>query len=134
VVARNGGAPGVDGQTLGQITATPETRSHWLTGLEEEWKTKTYRPAPVRRVLIPKSNGGQRPLGLPRVKDRVVQMAARLVLGPIFGADFHPCSDGFRPGRNAHPAVDEIVKALRSGRLEVVDADLSKYFDTTPEA
>jgi len=132
LVVRNGGAPGVDGQTLGQITATPETRSHWLTGLQKELETKTYRPAPVRRVFIAKSNGGQRPLGIPTVKDRVVQMAALLVLGSIFEADFHPRSYGFRPGRNAHQALDEIVNALRSGRLEAVDADLSKYFDTIP--
>jgi RNA-directed DNA polymerase len=132
LVVRNGGAPGVDGQMLKHITATPETRSHWLTGLQKELETKTYRPAPVRRVFIPKSSGGQRPLGIPTVKDRVVPMAALLVLGPVFEADFHPCSYGFRPGRNAHQAVDEIVKALRSGRLEVVDADLSKYFDTIP--
>jgi group II intron reverse transcriptase/maturase len=132
LVARNGGAPGVDGESLGHITAAPDTQARWLDALQQEMKDKTYRPAPVRRVFIPKSNGGQRPLGIPTVKDRVVQMAALLVLGPLFEADFHPRSYGFRPGRNAHQALDEIVNALRSGRLEVVDADLSKYFDTIP--
>jgi RNA-directed DNA polymerase len=132
LVARNGGAPGVDGESLSHITATPDTQARWLEALQGELKDKTYRPAPVRRVYIPKSNGGQRPLGIPTVKDRVVQMAALLVLGPIFEADFHPRSYGFRPGRNAHQALDDIVSALRSGRLEVVDADLSKYFDTIP--
>ena len=132
LVARNGGAPGVDGESLLHIRATPETQARWLDALQRELKDKTYRPAPVRRVFIPKSNGGQRPLGIPTVKDRVVQMAALLVLGPIFEADFHPRSYGFRPGRNAHQALDEIVSALRSGRLEVVDCDLSKYFDTIP--
>jgi RNA-directed DNA polymerase len=132
LVVRNGGAPGVDGESLSHITVTSETQTRWLDTLQAEMKAKTYRPAPVRRVFIPKSNGGQRPLGIPTVKDRVVQMAALLVLGPIFEADFHPRSYGFRPGRNAHQALDEIVRALRSGRLEVVDADLSKYFDTIP--
>jgi len=132
LVVRNGGAPGVDGESLIHITATPETQARWLDALQEELKTKTYRPAPVRRVYIPKSSGGQRPLGIPTVKDRVVQMLALLVLGPIYEADFHPRSYGFRPGRSAHEALDEIVKALNSGRLEVVDADLSKYFDTIP--
>jgi group II intron reverse transcriptase/maturase len=132
LVVRNGGAPGVDGESLAHITATPESQAGWLDGLQTEINNQTYRPAPVRRVYIPKSNGGQRPLGIPTVKDRVVQMAALLVVGPIFEADFHPRSYGFRPGHNAHQALDEIVNALRSGRLEVVDADLSKYFDTIP--
>jgi RNA-directed DNA polymerase len=132
LVVRNGGAPGVDGESLDAITAAPDTQARWLDALQRELKDKTYRPAPVRRVFIPKSHGGQRPLGIPTVKDRVVQMAALLVLGPIFEADFHPRSYGFRPGRNAHQALDDIVGALRSGRLEVVDADLSKYFDTIP--
>ena len=132
LVARNGGVPGVDGQTIGSITATPDTQRTWLDTLQEELKTKTYRPRPVRRVYIPKSNGGQRPLGIPTVKDRVAQMAAYLVLMPIFEADFHPHSFGFRPKRNAHQALDTIVQTLRSGRTEVLDADLSKYFDTIP--
>ena len=132
LVARNGGAPGVDGERLAHIMATPATQARWLDALQQAMQTKTYRPAPVRRVYIPKSNGGERPLGIPTVKDRVAQMAVLLVLGPIYEADFHPCSYGFRPGRNAHQALDEIVNALRGGRLEVVDADLSKYFDTIP--
>ncbi len=132
LVVRNGGAPGVDGESLARIMATPETQARWLDAVQGEIKDQTYRPAPGRRVLIPKSNGGQRPLGIPTVKDRVVQMAALLVLGPIFEADFHPGSYGFRPGRNAHQALDAIVSALARGRLEVVDADRSKYFDTIP--
>ena len=134
LVERNGGAPGVDGQSIRSIKAQPEERQRWLEAVQREMKDKTYRPSPVRRVLIPKSNGGQRPLGIPTVKDRVVQMAALVVLAPIFEADFHPHSYGFRPGRNAHQALDAIIGALRKGKLEVVDADLSKYFDTIPHA
>lgn len=131
-VARNQGGPGVDGQRIEHITGDPEKQKQWLAALQEELKTKTYRPSPVRRVFIPKRNGQKRPLGIPTVKDRVVQMAATLVLTPIFEADFHPRSFGFRPKRNAHQAIEEIARALQSGRREVVDADLSKYFDTIP--
>jgi len=131
-VESNGGAAGVDGQTIQSITAKPETRQQWLEQLQRELQTKTYRPSPVRRVYIPKPDGGQRPLGIPTVKDRVVQMVVLLVLAPIFEADFHPHSYGFRPHRRAHQALDAIIQALRQGKLEVMDADLSKYFDTIP--
>jgi group II intron reverse transcriptase/maturase len=131
-VAANKGGPGVDGQTIESITGGTDRKRQWLDWLQEEMKTKTYRPSPVRRVFIDKSGGGQRPLGIPTVKDRVVQMAAMLVLLPIFEADFHPRSFGFRPKRNAHQAIEQIVRALRQGRTEVLDADLSKYFDTIP--
>lgn len=131
-VARNGGAPGVDGQTIKSIVEKEETRRQWLDALQEELKTKAYRPSPLRRVYIPKSNGGQRPLGIPTVKDRVVQMAATLVLMPILEADFHSHSFGFRPRRDAHQAIEAIRRAISQGRTEVLDADLSKYFDTIP--
>ncbi|MDQ1301495.1 MAG: RNA-directed polymerase [Chloroflexota bacterium] len=131
-VAANHGGPGVDGQRVETILASPESQRQWLDALQAELKAKTYRPSPVRRVFIAKGHGGLRPLGIPTVKDRVVQMAAMLVLMPIFEADFHPRSFGFRPRRNAHQALEESVRALRRGRSEVLDADLSKYFDTIP--
>ena len=129
---RNGGAEGMDGESLASIHATPAARQQWLDCLRGELKAKTYRPSPVRRVMIPKSGGGERPLGIPTVKDRVVQTALCLVLMPIFEADFHPRSFGFRPKRNAHQAIAEIQKAVQQGHVEIIDADLSKYFDTIP--
>ena len=131
-VKANAGAAGVDGVSIEEIAAEKETEAAWLSALREELHRKTYRPAPVRRVKIPKPSGGFRALGIPTVKDRVVQMAVYLVLMPIFEADFHPRSFGFRPGRQAHQAVEAIREALRMGKTEVVDADLAQYFDTIP--
>jgi RNA-directed DNA polymerase len=131
-VKANAGAAGVDGVTIETIAADAQTQAAWLTTLREELHCKTYRPAPVRRVQIPKASGGFRKLGIPTVKDRVVQMAVYLVLMPIFEADFHPNSFGFRPGRGAHQAVALVGKGLSRGKTEVVDADLAQYFDTIP--
>ena len=132
-VVENDGAPGVDGESLRTITATPESREQWLEALRGELQAKTYRPAPVRRVWIAKSSGGgQRPLGIPTVKDRVVQSAVYLVLMPIYEADFHDQSYGFRPKRRAQQAMEAIRESVRTGRVEVLDADLSKFFDTIP--
>jgi group II intron reverse transcriptase/maturase len=128
----NNGAAGVDGETLAAINATPQTRQQWLDRLKTELKAKTYRASPVRRVMIQKSGGGERPLGIPTVKDRVVQMAVYLVLMPVWEADFHPQSYGFRPKRRAHQAIEAVNQAVRRGHVEIIDADLSKYFDTIP--
>jgi len=132
VQIRNNGEAGVDGETLQSIKANPQGRQQWLERLQEELKTKGYRPSPVRRVMIAKSGGGRRPLGIPTVKDRVVQTAVCLLLMPIWEADFHPRSYGFRPKRRAHQAIDAIVQDVRAGYTEIIDADLSKYFDTIP--
>ena len=126
----NAGAPGVDGQSFGDIKAYGEDR--WLDALAEELRTGTYRPQPVRRVLIPKPDGKQRPLGIPCIKDRVVQMAVVVVLEPIFEADLEPEQHAYRPGRSALDAVRQVERLLRSGHTEVVDADLSGYFDSIP--
>lgn len=126
----NQGAPGVDGETFGAIEAAG--REEWLASLREALRTKSYQPAAVRRVMIPKPGGGERPLGIPTIRDRVAQTAAVLVLQPIFEADFLPALHGYREGRGAHGAVQEVKDSLRSGMTEVVDADLSRYFDTIP--
>jgi group II intron reverse transcriptase/maturase len=126
----NAGAPGVDGETFADIEAHGEDR--WLDALAEELRKGTYQPQPVRRVFIPKPDGKQRPLGIPCIKDRVVQMAAVLVLEPIFEADLEPEQHAYRPGRSALDAVRQVERLLRTGHTEVVDADLSGYFDSIP--
>lgn len=128
----NRGAPGVDGQTFDDIEKAG--RERWLRTLQEELQRKTYRPEPVRRVKIPKPGGGERPLGIPTIKDRVAQTAAKLILEPIFEADLLDEAFGYRPGRSALDAVAQVHQELKRGKTQVVDADLSKYFDTIPHA
>jgi retron-type reverse transcriptase len=128
----NAGAPGVDGVTFDEIEAWGVEA--WLAGLREDLVAKTYRPDAVRRVMIPKPGGGERPLGIPTIRDRVVQTAAKIVLEPVFEADFEDSAYGYRPRRSAIDAVKEAHRLLCRGYTDVVDADLSKYFDTIPHA
>ena len=129
---RNGGVPGVDGQSFDDIEKLG--RDQWLDELAEKLRNETYQPRPVRRVYIPKGNGKQRPLGIPCIRDRVVQTATMLVLEPIFEADLEPEQHAYRPEHSALDAVRQVERLLRTGHTEVVDADLSGYFDSIPHA
>ena len=128
----NGGAPGVDGESFQSIES--KGLQEWMNGLREELRSKTYKPQPVRRVMIPKPGGGERPLGIPTIRDRVAQTAAKLVLEPIWEADLEPNAYGYRPQKSAQDAIQKVDELLHQGYTDVVDADLSKYFDTIPHS
>jgi group II intron reverse transcriptase/maturase len=129
-VRANKGREGVDNMTFEDVENYGIAK--YLTEIQQELKEKTYKPSPVFRVYIKKANGKQRPLGIPTIKDRIVQMACKIVIEPIFEADFEDCSYGFRPKRSAHDAMKKIKELLKQGYASVLDADLSSYFDTIP--
>lgn len=129
-VKTNGGSSGVDKVTIEDVERYGVDA--YLSELGEELRKQTYCPQAVKRVMIPKANGGERPLGIPTVKDRIAQTVCKMILEPIFEADFQESSYGFRPGRSAKDAITAIKANLREGKTEVYDADLSAYFDTIP--
>jgi RNA-directed DNA polymerase len=132
LVAANDGAPGGDGVPIAQIKTSPDGVQHLVQQLQHEVQTKQYRPQAVRRVYIPKPDGRRRPLGIPTVRDRVVQTAVKLILEPLFEADFLDVSFGYRPGRTAHDALTVIARQVQRGYGEIYDADLAAYFDSIP--
>jgi|WetSurMetagenome_2_1015567.scaffolds.fasta_scaffold127767_1 RNA-directed DNA polymerase len=130
LIRKHGQTPGIDGMTYDIIEA--KGLKPYLEEVQQQLKTKGYKPQPVRRVYIPKADGRKRPLGIPTITDRLVQMAVLLIIEPIFEADFLECSYGFRPDRSAHDAIREIVKNLKEGRISIYDADIRAYFDSIP--
>ena len=128
----NDGAPGVDGESFENIES--RGRGEWLNGLGKDLHDKTYKPQPVRRKMIDKPGGGKRELGIPTIRDRVAQTAAKLVLEPIWEADLEPNAYGYRPRKSAQDAIQKVDELLHAGYTNIVDADLSKYFDTIPHS